>query len=217
MIAAPFALVAARVAFPGLLGTIRALFSYFDTDPSVDGRTDDYPFVARAFAESPLFGKGLFTWVPWYYRTIDNQALVLALEVGVFGLIAIATLFAVGGILGLRTRWRAPTAERGDLGLSLAAGLAGIVVSYFTFDTLGFAQASSMTFLLVGMSAASWRLANDPLGVNLPGSLGSPSLEPRVSRPARTRRAIRQGEQMHPRRVSHNAGLPRAPIGRLES
>ena len=48
---------------------------------------------------------------------------------------------------------------RRHLGLAFAAGLIGLSLSYATFDALGFRQAAGMTFLLLGLAGASWRLA----------------------------------------------------------
>ena len=154
----PFAAVAARLAFPGLLGTIRALFVHLDDDPSIDGRTADYDFVFRAFQEAPLFGRGYFTWVPMYFRTLDNQFLVLLLELGLVGSFVFVGLIAIGVYSGFSCRSR--TDERGsNLGLAVAAGIFGIAVSFATFDTLAFRQATGIMFLLLGMAGAAWSLA----------------------------------------------------------
>lgn len=159
LIVLPFALVAARAAFPGLLGTIRALFLHLDDDPSIDGRTADYEVVFRAFQENPWLGKGYFTWVPMYFRTLDNQALVLLLEVGLVGtlLLLLVILTAVYG--GFHTRKLTSETRNSHLGLAAAAGICGITVSFFTFDTLAFRQATGVFFLLLGMAGASWSLA----------------------------------------------------------
>lgn len=157
--ALPFAAVGARLAFPGLLGTIQALFVHFDDDPSIDGRTADYDVVFRAFAENPWFGRGYFTWVPMYFRTLDNQMLVLALELGAVGLLLFFGLIATATYVGFSCRKRTDEPEHGHLGLAIAAGLVGIFVSFFTFDTLSFRQASGVMFLLLGMAGATWNLS----------------------------------------------------------
>ncbi len=73
LIVLPFAAVGMRLLAPGLLGTIGSLFANLDADPSVSGRTDDYAVILGLFAENPIFGRGLFTFVPRYYRILDNQ------------------------------------------------------------------------------------------------------------------------------------------------
>jgi hypothetical protein len=161
LVAAPFIAVAGRAAFPGLLGTIRGLFTNIEGDPSVEGRTADYPVVMDVFAQNPLFGKGVYTWGTYYYRTLDNQVLVFLLEVGVIGLLALSALFATGFLSGVLSRRFTHDDRQRHLGLALSAGIAGICLSYLTFDTLGFAQAAGLTFLFVGMAGAALRLSRE--------------------------------------------------------
>lgn len=161
----PVVALAARAAFPGLLGTIQGLFAHFGDDPSIDARTADYAIAIRMFLENPVFGKGLFTWVPLYYRTLDNQVLVILLELGVVGMLTFFALIAIALFSGVGCRWRGADERSGHLGLSIAAGLLGMTLSYVTFDTLGFRQAAGVTFLLVGMAGAAWNLSAPPAGL----------------------------------------------------
>ncbi|MGI5950235.1 MAG: O-antigen ligase family protein [Brooklawnia sp.] len=159
LVCAPVLAVAGRAVFPGLLGTVRALFVNVDVDPSVAGRIDDYPFVIRFFSENPLFGRGLFTWATYYYRTLDNEVFMILLELGALGLAAFIGLVLTGVVSGVGCHWLTPDPRKQHLGLCLAASITGISLSYITFDTLGFAQAAGLTFLLVGMAGAAWRLS----------------------------------------------------------
>ncbi|GAA3706890.1 hypothetical protein GCM10022204_25980 [Microlunatus aurantiacus] len=163
LIAAPIAGVIGPVALPGLLGTIRSLFTNLEDDPSVAGRTDDYELVSRLVEERLFFGQGLFTFIPMIYRTIDNQALVIMLELGIIGAIVFATLIVVGIFCSLTPRWSGESNQNRHLGLAVAASLLGIVISYFTFDALGFRQVAGMTFLLVGLTGAVWHLTRDSM------------------------------------------------------
>lgn len=155
--------VVGPLVLPGLLGTIRSLFTNLEDDPSITGRTDDYELVARLVMEQPLFGRGLFTWVPMVYRTIDNQVLVLLLEIGILGFLAFLVVVVGAMIQGIRVRLRHGDGLVGNAGLSVTASLAGILTSYLTFDALGFRQVAGLTFLLVGLSAAVRNLSrSDP-------------------------------------------------------
>lgn len=158
ILALPAAIVVGRMLFPGLLGTIRALFTNLEADPSVAARTEDFGFVAQLFMEQPLFGRGLFTFVPFVYRTLDNQLLVLLIEVGIIGTLALLGLFLLAWLQAFGTHLRAHTQEQRHMGLAIAAALAAVVTSFVTFDTLGFKQAAGLTFLLVGLANATWRL-----------------------------------------------------------
>jgi hypothetical protein len=66
-------------------------------------------------------------------------------------------LIGVGVYSGFSIRKH--TDERnGNLGLAAAAGVAGIAVSFVTFDTLAFRQATGITFLLLGIAGSAWML-----------------------------------------------------------
>lgn len=163
LLALPVLAVAGRAVLPGLLGTIRSLFTGLSGDPSIQGRTDDYPLVMAMVEQHPLFGQGLFTWVPMVFRTIDNQVLVLLLEVGILGTVAFGFLV----VAGLWCAWapirRRCTPEQKHLGLAASAALLGIVSSYATFDSLGFRQVAGLTFLHLGICGAVWWLSTHPL------------------------------------------------------
>lgn len=158
----PVAAVVARAALPGLLGTIQSLFTNLADDPSVAGRTADYDIVARAVSERPLFGQGLFTWVPFYFRTIDNQALMFLLELGIVGTAAFGLLVATHLALALVARSRLADDRARDLALAVAAGLFGILASYVTFDALSFRLVAGITFLLAGLAGGVWHVTRDP-------------------------------------------------------
>lgn len=177
ILAAPVLAVAGRAVFPGLLGTIIGLFRNVEDDPSVEGRTQDYPHVIELFVENPVFGRGLYTWATYYYRTLDNQALVMLLDLGVFGMLAFACLVLTGVVSGVRCRRSADDQRKRNLGLSLAASILGITLSYVTFDALGFAQVAGLTFLFIGMAGATWRLTQqDRYGMLEPIAPGSSGL-----------------------------------------
>ncbi|MFZ5851094.1 MAG: O-antigen ligase family protein [Actinomycetota bacterium] len=154
---APFLAVGMRLAAPGLLGTIRSLFTNLANDPSAQGRTADFGPVLRLVAESPWLGRGFFTFMPRLYRTLDDQYLLILVELGVLGFLALLVFFgaAVGAARGARRRSGEPATRH--LGQALAAAVAALAVSYATFDALGFPMAASLTFLLVGCCGALWR------------------------------------------------------------
>lgn len=159
LLAAPVLAVVSRAVLPGLLGTIRSLFTGLEDDPSIQGRTDDYPLVFRMVELHPLFGQGLFTWVPMVFRTIDNQMLMMLLELGYFGTLSFCFLVLTGAVLAF-TPWRTGgTPEQKHLGLAVAASLLGIVTSYFTFDAFSFRQVAGLTFFYIGLSGAIWWLS----------------------------------------------------------
>ena len=156
--AVPLAL-ALRVALPGLLGTIRSLFTGLEADPSVTGRTDDYALVFRLIEQRPLHGQGLFTFVPMVYRTVDNQMLVMLLELGVVGTAVFVILFVTAQAAAWAPRRLGLDQDKQQLGIAVSASLAGIVTSFITFDALSFRQVAGFTFLLMGLAGAVHHLA----------------------------------------------------------
>jgi O-antigen ligase len=155
----PFALGALRLAIPGLLGTLLSFFVNADKDPSVAGRTQDYAAVDLLWGHEPWLGRGLFTLVPQYYRILDNEYLLLLLELGAVGLTLFAVALLTGYFCARATHHHAPDPRSRNLGLSLSAGILGLLVALATFDGLGFPMAAGVTFLLLGLSGAAWRLS----------------------------------------------------------
>jgi len=155
----PFAVVGLRLAVPGLVGTLVSLFKNVVNDPSVSGRTGDYGVVLDVLEDSPWLGRGLFTFVPRYYRIVDNQYLMFGVELGIVGLLVVTVFLAVAFCQAHVAHRRAREWCSRDVSLALSASVAGVLVSFFTFDALGFPMAAGLTMLLVGLAGASWRLA----------------------------------------------------------
>ena len=142
--------MAFSVVVPGLLGTIRGLFVNASSDPSTDGRTADYGPVLEYLQQRPLFGRGLGTFLPELYRTLDNQYLAIAVEAGIVGLAATFALFLGSMFVAGRARKRMTADEDRDLAQSLLAGLAVLMLSAATFDMFAFSMSVGLMFLLIG-------------------------------------------------------------------
>jgi hypothetical protein len=149
---------AMRVIFPGLLGTIQALFLHAGDDPSIQSREVDYGFVNKFFHQSPLIGRGFGTFLPSKYDFLDNQYLMALVEVGVLGVIAYLALWIGGIILARTVRRSSHNEEVRDLSQSLIACLAVVIVTSGTFDFLSFSVVRGLAFLLLGCIGALWRL-----------------------------------------------------------
>jgi O-antigen ligase len=164
---ASYAVIAAIVLFiyvaiPGMLGTLLKLFSGIANDGSALSRTDSYSLAWNFIERSPLFGRGLSTFLP-QYRILDNQYLGLLIEVGFVGTLAILVLFVAGISSAFRSRRIAAEPRVQSLAQSLAAMVAAGAFSFATFDSFGFLQASSLMFLGLGcIGALSNWLARAP-------------------------------------------------------
>ena len=162
LLALPFIAVGLKMAIPGLLGTLRGLFLNISADPSTQGRTDDYSAISYYVEHSPIFGRGISTFIPELYRTLDNAYLGWLLEAGVVGLVALIGWILCAVVIGLQVRLRAGTDERSrDLAAALVAALLSAGFNLATFDALGFAICAGLFFLLIGATGALWRLTDD--------------------------------------------------------
>ena len=155
----PFAIVGLRLAVPGLVGTLISLFKNLLNDPSISGRTSDYTVVFSVVDDNPFFGRGLFTFVPRYYRIVDNQYLMFGVELGLVGLLAMLLFLSVSFFQAFAAHRSALESSSRDLSLAISASVAGVLVSFATFDALGFAMAAGLMMLLVGLAGACWRVA----------------------------------------------------------
>lgn len=155
---APFAVVGLRLAIPGLVGTLISMFRNVSDDPSTTGRTDDYAIVFEIMDSNPVFGRGLFTFVPRYYRVLDNQYLLFAVEIGIVGLVAVLVLLLGSFFLARTASKRAQLPSSRHFGLAVSASLLAVAFAFGTFDAAGFPMAAGTTMLLVGLAGAAWRL-----------------------------------------------------------
>jgi len=161
LVLAAIGLVGFRAVVPGLLGTLRSLFTAGDSDPSIAGRTEDYARIPGLMSGHWLFGRGLGTFQAAQYFYLDNQYLGSLLEGGIIGLVMLVVLFVVGmGVArGARKVSMDPTTR--SLGQALAAGIAALAVSAGTFDELGFKQTGFLLFLFIGSAGSLWRMGRE--------------------------------------------------------
>lgn len=155
----PVGLVALRVAFPGLLGTVLHLFTRVRTDPSFTSRTEDYPIVFEFFRRSPILGRGFGTFLPDDFFFLDNQYWMTIVETGLVGLAAAVVLLCTGVATarGARRRFSDPGARA--LCQALAGCIAGSLIAFWTFDFLSFPMVTGVLLLQLGAAGALWRLA----------------------------------------------------------
>lgn len=149
------------VSVPGLLGTFKGLFTGFTGDSSTLSRTGSYTLAGQFISKSPLFGRGFATFLP-SYRILDNQYLGTTIEMGFFGLTALLSVFAIGVLVGIRTRLKATDQETRHLAQSLAASVGAAGLSFATFDALSFPMVPGLLFLILGCTGALWRLESKP-------------------------------------------------------
>jgi O-antigen ligase len=161
LVTALIVLIGLRAAKPGLLGTIRSLFTHLSEDPSISGRTTDYGPVFSLISQRPLLGRGAGTFIPTRYRFLDNQILMTTIESGVVGLIALVILFMCAIALAHRAGKFASDRRTKHLGYALLAAFLDGFFTSFTFDSFSFPVFMTTLFLLIGAAGALWRLDRD--------------------------------------------------------
>lgn len=147
------------VLVPGLVGTIAGLFTTISNDPSTQSRTDSYSIAAQFIGNSPLFGRGMFTFLPTY-RIFDNQYLLFLVEIGIMGtvLFVLTILSSAAGVF-LAAR-RVGSISPRLTGYSLCAAIAAGAVSLALFDAFSFPMVPGLLFLLLGLAGAYMRLSS---------------------------------------------------------
>lgn len=159
------------VAVPGMIGTLRYLFTQTSNDPSAQSRSGSYEIVSEFVRSNPLFGRGFGTFLP-EYRILDNAYLLLSVEVGLVGTCAFLALLVTSAVCASRARSASMNALDQQLGPALAASIGTCAVVAAFFDALSFPMAAGMIFLTAGLGGGYWWLAKEDSGAaRLPAPL----------------------------------------------
>lgn len=150
--------MAVSVMAPGMLGTLKGLFTVGTADPSISSRTSAYTTAFGMLANNPIVGRGFGTFLPDYV-IVDNQYLGLLVELGFAGLLAFLALILCGMISAGRARKAALDDATRQISQAVLASLAAIAVSFVFFDGLSFPMAAGLLFFMLGLSGALLRLA----------------------------------------------------------
>ncbi|GAA3110393.1 O-antigen ligase family protein [Streptosporangium carneum] len=165
--------VVMRLAIPGLLGTIFALFENIGNDSSTQFRLHDYSAATDYFSEHPWFGRGFGTFLPNLYRILDNQYLVTLIEMGVIGSISVVVCFGTGWVLARRARRLSDDPELRHLAQCVAASVLVGAVSLATYDSLAFPMCAGLMFVVMGFAGAVYNIANRAVPQETPISTSS--------------------------------------------
>ncbi|WP_245782960.1 MULTISPECIES: O-antigen ligase family protein [Amycolatopsis] len=177
-------MVLMRFLIPGLLGTLYGLFADIGNDTSISGRTQDYATTSVVIAQHPWLGRGLGTYLPSKYGPLDNQYLGTLVQNGFIGLFALIALFVVGAYAALRARSLSRNVHVRDLALTLVASLSVLALGAATFDLLAFSMATTLAFVLVGLSGALLRAVRAEHAAN---GIDPPTIRAALSGLLRTR------------------------------
>jgi O-antigen ligase len=145
---------------PGLLGTIRSLFSNAENDPSISGRTDDYAIVFKYASERPWLGRGTGTFIPELYRYLDNQWLMTLMNNGWIGIGAMIVLQFSGVILAIIAFRRAENEVDRHLCAAISSVPLIAALTGLTFDSFSFSTFVVVLALQLGAAGAMWRFTH---------------------------------------------------------
>jgi O-antigen ligase len=145
---------------PGLLGTLKAMFLWAGEDPSIEGRTQDYEYIANWFSERPWLGRGPGTLIPDLYIILDNQWLMTLVTGGLVGVAALAALHITCFSLATIALRRSERTEDRHLCAALISAQVVAVLVGLTFDSLSFTTYSFTLALMCGLCGAVWRFTH---------------------------------------------------------
>ena len=147
------------LALPKVLSVFITLLAQIVTGSnSTQSRTNALSASVTLIVQHPWFGTGFGDFFPQIYFYTDDQYLNSFISSGVVGLLALVGLFISGWLVARCVRRRSNDPAIRDLAQALAAAIAVSSGCFATFDVLSFAAASGLTFLLLGCTAALWRL-----------------------------------------------------------
>lgn len=159
---------AMRAVIPGLIGTLRNLFTNLQSDSSYVARTHHAQQAWNYIGASPWIGRGFGTFLPERYVLLDNQYLGTLAETGIIGLLVLLAVFAAAFTVAHHACKSTLDPDLASLGRALAASALVPAVTYITYDAFSLPMAVGITFVLLGCAGAFWRLTrNRPLGVDL--------------------------------------------------
>jgi hypothetical protein len=145
---------------PGLLGTVKNLFTQADQDTSVTARTSRYGLVGHYFSQAPWLGRGTGTWIPPQYQILDNYWFTFALNNGLIGVAVLGALHITGIVLVVIARRRVTDPSDKHLcTVLISAQLIAIVVAA-TFDSLSFTTYAMTLAVTVGACGTVWRFTH---------------------------------------------------------
>ncbi|MDP9883347.1 O-antigen ligase [Sinomonas atrocyanea] len=161
LFAVPTVVLVVFATMPGMISTLVSALTIGQSDPSISTRTDNYPRVESIIEGYPWTGLG-----PGNYsadtavHVLDNQYLSSAVNLGIFGIVAVATYFFTPWIAAAHTGAVARSEELRCLAGAVMSGTLVASVCSATFDSLSF-PIFALTFpVLTGIGGAAWRLAS---------------------------------------------------------
>lgn len=164
MAAVPVALAVAFVGSKGLLGTFRDYIFAGTSDPSIQHRTSNYPYVEQLVRQAPWLGQGGGTYIPQAAGSsahiLDDQYLTTAIELGLLGTAALFFCLSWPAIVAFVARRHTINPELRDLCVALAGADLAAMICSATFDGSSFPMFFNLQSLIAGLIGAAWMIVH---------------------------------------------------------
>jgi O-antigen ligase len=172
----PLGAAALFVSVPGLISTMLATATVGSSDSSITYRTNDYPLALRLVTDRPWFGIGPGTWIPTRpIDNFDNEYLLVAVTMGVVGLVALLAYLIVPVLAALTAARHAEGNELKLLAASVAAAGLIAAVTSGTFDSMSFPVFALLCPFFIGLSGACWLMVKSQMDLQGTAPLGAGS------------------------------------------
>ena len=173
-----------RLAVPGLLGTVFALFSDLTQDNSTLARLHRYEAAGHYLLQHLWFGRGINTLYPVTQQVWDNSYLGLVVEQGIVGIVGWALFLLILLFTARGARRRSADPATRALSQALAGTVVAVGIAFYTADLGAFTILMGTFFLFAGMIGALWRLTGGPAAGPEPATSGQARVA--TSKPRRT-------------------------------
>jgi O-antigen ligase len=160
LLVTPCCIAAVFLVLPGFMTTITEAFGAGTNDPSISTRVDDYPRVKAIVAANPWTGIG-----PGAYtfhnplEILDNQYLATAVTMGLLGVAGFVMFVGLPMLSSLQVAVLAPDPALRCLAGAVAAAAGVAALASGTFDSLSFPVFVIVFSAVIGLSAATWQIA----------------------------------------------------------
>ncbi|GAA4167217.1 O-antigen ligase family protein [Gryllotalpicola koreensis] len=183
-------IAAIGVLVPGMLSTMFSMFAGISNDSSAQSRSNGLAAGIHFVTHSPWVGLGFGTFLPRYY-ILDDEWMLIAIQLGILGLLGFAAVFATGMFSAYSARHGVHADnEARTYGQALIAAIGGCAMLCASFDALSFAQSAGLFFLLPGLAGALRRIYRGEAPPVIWSYRDTKALRRYVTRAAQPRKAI---------------------------
>ncbi|MBJ8340474.1 O-antigen ligase family protein [Antrihabitans sp. YC3-6] len=148
----------AALAQTKVVSALVSSFANSSSDSSIASRAVGARYVSDTYREHLWFGQGVGSYPALDQPVLDSQYLSRLMETGLIGLVSYLVFLFVPLILAIRGA-QVASRSTAELSSAIAGSLIATIVIGLILDTAGFAQIWYLTWLLIALAGAAWRLS----------------------------------------------------------